>query len=57
MQELGLRGNKIKLLQDAGYSFEDACTYVRLQDVEHEVYNNPLNMVGVDFNELTSEYR
>ena len=56
MQELGLRGNKIKLLQDAGYSFEDACTYVRLQDTEHDTYNNPLNMVGMDFNEYNSEY-
>lgn len=57
MQELGLRGNKIKMLQDAGYSFKDACTYVALEDTEQEVYNNPLNMVSVDFSELTSEYR
>lgn len=34
MQELGLRGNKIKMLQDVGYTFEEAYIYVQTEDVE-----------------------
>ena len=56
MQELGLRGNKIRLLQDAGYSFDEACVYIDLQPVDHLDYDNPLNMVGVDFSVDDLEY-
>ena len=56
MQELGLRGNKIKLLQDAGYSFDEACVYIDLQPVDHSYYDNLLNMVGVDFSVDKLEY-
>jgi len=50
MQELGLRGNKILMLQDAGYSFEEAYIYVQNEDVEMCSTNNPIDNLPIDFN-------